>query len=149
MKHLLPSALILTVVGGSFASIGIWLIGGGPEENTFKMIWVGFSTLIVVAGISLVIKYLRSLNQEIRVEADETDVAIRTTKRGRIYHERSFPRSSVTGVRAAAGKDYYQSMKQVALIVGEKSEKIPEWVDAEEADEFVKKVNVALGFSNG
>ena len=163
----LPFALTCMVMGSVFVWIGCRFLN--PESpdtirgneplpfwllenlfmvitHLFRAIWIAIWTAAVCAGIWMVTKYFSSRHEEIHLEANAVEVAIRRMKHGRVHEERSFPRTEVTGVRSTvSGATGSLVKKRVMLIVGEKSEKIAGWVDAPVADEFVRQVNEALG----
>jgi len=105
---------------------------------------VGF----VFTGIGLLI--VRSSwpgrQREVRLEGDETQVALRTYQHGRVIKEQSFSRSSVSGVRATnTGHVNGKPMKRINLIVDGKAKRVTWWTEGDTADVWAGDVNRALG----
>lgn len=164
-SSLLPHAIMLLLMGVGFIFVGIYLIEpttGIPAKSSptfvkafdfifnfmsqgFRVIWTLMSATMAAAGLALLVWLKRTCNQETRVEGTDSEVAIRTTRRGLVLKERVFPRASVANIRcSASGSSNGKPMKRVELIVASKSEVISRWVDGEKADAFVEEVRRAL-----
>jgi hypothetical protein len=82
----------------------------------------------------------------VRLEGDETQVALRTYQHGRVIKEQSFSRSSVSGVRATnTGHVNGKPMKRINLIVDGKAKRVTWWTEGDTADVWAGDVNRALG----
>lgn len=153
------------LMGAGFLAVGIYLIDpgtfeSGPKEPVFirvfdavfgglmwlfRIVWTVIALAITSGGLWLLATAFRSKREDIRLEGNEIEVAIRTMKHGLVHKERSFPREKVTYVRAT----FFMSgggavAKRVELIVDGKAERIAACVDAEVADAFVNDVRSAL-----
>lgn len=164
-SHLWPLAILLTLIGVAFVCIGIFVIDwetGKTAEKApsaikvfdfvfslmtggFRVIWTLMSGLMAVGGIGLGTWLVRTRGQETRVEGSDSEIAIRTTRHGRVLKERVFPRAQVSDIRTSvSGSSNNRTMKRVELIVGDKAEKIAGWIDGEQADALVEEVRRAL-----
>ena len=103
---------------------------------------------LVFGGISLLIIFSTwsSRNKEVRLEGDEIQVALRTYRHGRVIKEQSFPRLSVSDIRATHSGDVNgKPVKRIDLIVDGKAHKITYWTENDIADTWVADVKRALG----
>ena len=108
--------------------------------------WLLMTTLFTGLGIYVLVTNLRGRGQDRRIEGNSAEISVRTYKRGLILKDQSFPRSSVTDIRASvSGSSGSNTMKRVELIVGNNSEKLCSWVDGGEADALVAEVRKVLG----
>ena len=158
--------LVLSAVGVVFLCIGIFFIEGesmpGKADgegaghifslvfslmgNGFRVIWMLLASFFTLLGIAISVALARDAGKEKRIEGNAGEVSIRSYKRGMIVEQRFFPRSQVTDIRTfKSGSSGSTVMKQVELIVGEKVEKIANWIDGEKADALAGKVRDALG----
>lgn len=165
-KHLWPFAVMMTLMGVGFFFVGIYLIDSGEAgpsgtspgflhgidilfwglSNSFRVIWMLMSGIMAMGGMALTVWLIRTRDRETRVEGTESEVSIRIYQRGLILNDRSFPRDSVTDIRASvSGSSNGQPMKRIELLVGNRAEKIASWVDGEKADALVAEVRGALG----
>ena len=96
--------------------------------------------------MGLVAHYLSHRNKQRRIEGDAGQISIRTYRGNRILKDESFQRKDVTDIRAfVSGSSGSQPLKRVELIVGERSIKLADWMNGEEADALVESVRVSLG----
>jgi hypothetical protein len=85
-------------------------------------------------------------NREVKLEGDETQIALRHYRHGRVIKERSFSRASVAGLKVtAAGHMNGRPMKRLDLIVNAKAERVTRWTQGDIADAWADEVNRALG----
>jgi uncharacterized membrane protein len=114
--------------------------------NQFPVMMLLSSGVITLIGWYMLIRLIGARGQETRIEGSDSEIAIRRHSRGRIIHERAFPRSSVTNIRSFfTGNTDTTVMKRVELIVGEKAEPVTRWADGNQADAMVAEVRRALG----
>ena len=163
-KHAWIGGLFFTLIGIGFMCIGIFVIDGDPLpekregasyvfdlvfflfSNGFKGMWILFTSIFVIIGFAVFVGSIRGLGKDRRIEGNSVEISIRTYKRGLVLKNKSFPRNSVTDVRASSsGSSNGKPMKRVELIVGDKSEKLASWMDGDAADELVAEVRAALG----
>jgi len=156
----------LRVMGAIFLLVGVGLIAfivsrnfdlPKPEREgagwfvIFDMISSLFDLIPIMmglffAGMGGAMLLSSRPGREMRLEADETQVALRTYQAGRVIKEQSFPRGSVTGVRATRmGDANGKPMKRIDLIVDGRATRITRWTDGEVADVWVRDVCLALG----
>ncbi len=168
-KHLWPFAVMMTLMGVGFFFVGIYLIDGGEARpsgsspgflhgidvlfwglsNSFRTLWIFMSGIMATGGLALMIWMIRTRDRETRVEGTESEISIRSYQRGLILQDRSFPRDSVSDIRASvSGSSNGQPMKRIELIAGNRAEKIASWVDGEKADVMVAEVRGALGIAS-
>jgi hypothetical protein len=161
----LAAGILLTAMGVGFILVGVFVIGaapggpggGGPGfvktvesffrfvDGGFRLIWTLISTGMAGIGVSVLIGYIRSRGQEICLQGNDVEVALRTTRSGRVVTERVFPRDSVTGIRASSsGTRNDKTMKRIELLAGGKAQQLVRWLDGEHADAFVAEVRRAL-----
>lgn len=160
----LIGSLFFAIIGSGFVCIGIFVIEGEPIPNDqqgaggvmmwfhsllangFRTIWTLFSSLFAVLGVGMTISTLRSMKKDRRIEGNEAEISIRTYRHGLILEDRSFPRNQVHDIRGTiSGSSNNNAMKRVELIVGDKTEKIANWMDAGLADQLIAEVRAALG----
>lgn len=99
-------------------------------------------------GVAMVSSTWPGREREVRLEGDETQVALRTYQHGRVIKEQSFPRASVSGVRANRTGDVNgKPMKRIDLIVDGKAKRITWWTAGDVADVWAGDVCRALGIS--
>lgn len=167
-KHVWPLAVVLVAMGIAFIFIGIRFIDPhfmarsaeapvvvdlfdkvfGFLTHGFRSIWIIMSGAMAVAGISLIAWLVKTGGQETRIEGSDSEIALRTYKHDRIIKDRSFPRASVTDIRASvSGSSNNRVMKRLELITGDRAEKLASWIDGARADEIVGEVRRALGLS--
>lgn len=155
--------MVLMAVG--FVCIGIFVLGPDSPipnddrdkgfgfdtvfdflDNGFRVIWTLFSSVFVIIGLVMLFKTLARLNKDVRIEGNEAQISLRTYKNHLVVSDRSFPRGEVTDVRSSnAGSLNNVPMKRIELIVGNKVEKISDWISEDEADRFVMELREALG----
>ena len=164
-SHLWPLAILMTLIGSGFIGVGIFFIDSdtgmtktsAPHfvkafdfvfslvTHNFRLIWTLMNAVLAATGLSLLVWLNRTKNQETRIEATDSEIAIRTTRHGLVLKERLFPRSAVTDIRSSvSGSSNGKPMKRVELIVGNKAEPIARWIDGEKADALVEEVRHAL-----
>lgn len=161
-KHLWPLAVMLVAMGIAFIVIGVLFMDDrssspstdapifgmvfGFLTNGFQSIWILMSGVMAVAGASLIVWLMKTGGQETRIEGSDSEIALRTYSHDRILKDRSFPRASVTDIRASvSGSSNNKVMKRLELIVGNRAEKLASWIDGARADEIVREVRRALG----
>jgi hypothetical protein len=84
--------------------------------------------------------------REVRLEGDETQVALRTYQHGRVIKEQSFPRASVREIRATRSGDVNgKPMKRIDLIVDGRAKRVTRWTAGDIADVWTADVCRALG----
>jgi hypothetical protein len=122
-------AVVFNCVFGlfSFIPIIVGLVFGGVGVSIVKSTWPG-------------------REREVRLEGDETQVALRTYQHGRVIKEQSFPRASVREVRATRSGDVNgKPVKRIDLIVDGKAKRVTRWTAGDIADFWVGDVCRALG----
>jgi hypothetical protein len=165
-KQFLPVALMLFVIGVVFIVVGLRLIdpprsSSGSDTSAafdffemifglmtfgFRGMWLLMSSIVALAGASMIVWLVKSRGQEMRIEGSDSEISLRTYSRGLVLKDRSFPRASVSDIRASlSGSSNGKSMKRLELIVGDKAEKMVNWIDGTIADEIVVQVRRALG----
>lgn len=164
-KFFISFAAIMAVTGvvGIFVvSHGVIGAGGSSSEilsgfsmlfhrinKVFQVVCLLMTVLITVAGWGSLIWLIRTRDRETRIEGSESEISIRTYQRELILKDRSFPRDSVSDIRASvSGSSNGQPMKRIELIVGNHAEKIASWVDGEKADALVAEVRGVIGVSS-
>ena len=157
-------SLIFAVIGIAFVYLGIFVIEGDsiPKEqqgkhgafewffflmaNGFRTVWTLFSSVFAVIGIGMTYSTIRTMGKDRRIEGNEEEVSIRTYRKGLTLENLSFPRNSVHDIRAThSGSSNGKAMKRVELVVGNKTEKIANWMDGDMADQLIEKVRTELG----
>ena len=157
------------IMGVIFLCIGLGAIAMGvlhgpdsPRPDKDGVGWITvvvdslfsfFSLIPIIVGLvfgGIGVMMVRSTwpgrGREMRLEGDETQVALRTYQHGRIIKEQSFPRSSVSGIRAThTGHVNGKPMKRIDLIVDGKAERITMWTEGDVADVWAADVTRALG----
>jgi hypothetical protein len=114
--------------------------------NGFRTVWTLFSSVFAVIGIGMTYSTIRTMGKDRRIEGNEEEVSIRTYRKGLTLENRSFPRNSVHDIRAThSGSSNGKAMKRVELVVGNKTEKIANWMDGDMADQLIEKVRTELG----
>ena len=105
-----------------------------------------FAIGFVCIGIGMTVSTVRAMNRDLRIEGNDAEISIRSYRRGLIVKNRSFPRRKVTDIRTSnSGHINGQVRKRVELIVGDKAEKIVNWIDGEQADVIAEELRSALG----
>jgi uncharacterized membrane protein len=155
-------SLIFAIIGIGFACIGIFAIEGEPFPkdqsggvmtlfhfllaNGFLTIWTLISSIFAVAGVWMAFSTLKGVGKDRRIEGSESQIFLRTYQNGLVSDEKSFPRQQVHDIRGTeSGKSNGTKMKRVELIVGDKTEKIANWMDGDLADKLIREVKEALG----
>ncbi|MES2982665.1 MAG: hypothetical protein V4727_10155 [Verrucomicrobiota bacterium] len=160
----LMGSLVFAMIGIGFVCIGIFAMEGEslPKDqqkaggaflwfhyllaNGFRTIWILFCSMFAVIGVGMTFSTLRSMKKDQRIEGNEAQISIRTYRNGLILEDRSFPRNQVHDIRGtASGSSNNKQMKRVELIVGNKTEKIANWMDGDMADQLIAEVREALG----
>jgi hypothetical protein len=114
--------------------------------NLFSLIPIIVGLVFGGIGVAMVYSTWPGREREVRLEGDETQVALRTYQHGRVIKEQSFPRSSVSGVRATRTGDVNgKPMKRIDLIVNGKAHRITRWTAGDAADGWADDVCRALG----
>lgn len=161
-KHVWPLAVIFLAMGTAFIFIGIRFIDPPSAEapleidafdkvfgfltHGFRSVWIIMSGFMAVAGASWIVWLIKTRGQETRIEGSDSEITLRTYRHDRILKDRSFPRASVTDIRASvSGSSNNRVMKRLELIVGDKAENLASWIDGTRADEIVGEVRRALG----
>lgn len=112
----------------------------------FVTIWILFNSMFGLIGLGMVITEIRSRGIEKRLEGTEAEISFRSYRHGRVIRDRTFPRQTVTGIRASAsGSSNGKTMKRVELIAGDTAEKLAWWIDGDLAEQFVTEARAALG----
>ncbi|MBK1814594.1 hypothetical protein JIN84_03145 [Luteolibacter yonseiensis] len=160
--QLLPMGITLLSMGPVFAFVwgalsdGFHPVPRNPEhwfDQIFNLSTGGFQTALILAcgvfsliGLAMIVIEFRSRGIEKRLEGTELEISFRSYRHGRVVKDRTFPRASVTGIRASvSGSSNAKVMKRVDLIAGDTVEKIAWWMDGGLADQFVAEVRSALG----
>ena len=105
-----------------------------------------FAIGFVCIGIGMTVSTVRAMNRDLRIEGNDAEISIRSYRRGLIVKNRSFPRRKVTDIRTSnSGHINGKVRKRVELIVGDKAEKIVNWIDGEQADVIAEELRSALG----
>jgi len=163
------TGLVFTLFGGGFVGIGIFVLPSGrfgaghplhksstdwfdmisgTFDSGFKVIWTLFSSIFLIAGIGLLVSWVRNLGVETKIEGDGFRIAIRKYKGGGVVSEKAFPRESLKAVRAYnSGTNNGKTMKAVELLFEGHAEKIARWMDGEKADALVEKIRRGAGMS--
>ena len=164
-KHLWPLAIMLMVIGGSFIFVGLKFLNDHSPRGTsdepavisaistlfnvldhgFQGIWVAMATLMAIGGLSLCIYLLRQRHDVKKLEGNDSEIALRTYRLGRVWKEKTFPRQRVADIRAStSGSSNGKTMKRLELIVGNNVEPLARWIDGEAADALVAEVRAGL-----
>ena len=155
-------SLVFAIIGVSFVCVGIFLIDGEPMPddrsggaitwihsllaNGFRTVWTLISSVFAVIGLGMTFSTLREMNKDRRVVGSESEISIRTYRKGLVSDQKSFPREQVHDIRGTeSGKSNGSSMKRVELIIGNQTEKIASWIDGDLADQLIREVREALG----
>jgi hypothetical protein len=157
------------IIGVVFVLIGLGSIVMGvsngpdfPKTGNEEMNWIAvvfesifslFSLIPIIVGlvfggvgVAMLSSTWPGREREVRLEGDETQVALRTYQHGRVIKEQSFPRSSVSEARASStGQVNGKPMKRIDLIVDGKAQRITRWTEGDVADVWVADVCRALG----
>ena len=157
------------IMGVVFVLIGLGAIAMGvsngpdfPKPGKDEVNWIAvifesifslFSLIPIIVGlvfggigVAMVSSTWPGRQREVRLEGDETQVALRTYQHGRVIKELSFSRSSVSEARASStGYGNGKPMKRIDLIVDGKGKRITRWTEGEVADAWVTDVCRALG----
>ena len=114
--------------------------------SLFSLIPIVVGLVFGGIGVAMVYSTWPGREREVRFEGDETQVALRTYQHGRVIKEQSFPRSSVSEVRATRTGDVNgKPMKRIDLIVDGKAKRITMWTEGDAADVWAGDVCRALG----
>ncbi len=164
-KSAMIVSLVLAAMGIAFFCIGLFVMEGNelPRdqsegagywfvmvfalfENGFRAIWLLISGFFALTGIGIFVATVRKVGLDQRIEGSRAAIAIRTYKRGFMTDEKSFPRDQVADIRASeSGHDNGTPMKRIELIVGDRAERIADWLDGEKAEAIISEVREALG----
>ena len=156
--------LVLMLVGLGAITIGFTNGPDLPSHGKDGIDWIAvvfngifslFSLIPIIVGLvfgAIGVSILKSTwpgrEREVRLEGDETQVALRTYQHGRVIKELSFPRNSVREVRATRSGDVNgKPMKRIDLIVDGKAKRVTQWTAGDVADTWVGDVCRALGKS--
>jgi uncharacterized membrane protein len=154
--------VIFILIGLGAIAVGVFNGSDIPDQgNTaadqiaaaFDSLFSGFNLIPKIVGLvftgiglTMVFSTLSGSNKEVRLEGDEAQVALRTYQHGRVIKEQSFPRSSVSGVRATrSGVMNGKPVKRIDLIVDGKAQQITGWTENDTADAWASDVCRALG----
>ena len=149
-KHLWPLAIMLIVIGGTFIVVGVKLMndptsGGRSNGPSFEAVWVSFAAGMVIGGTYLSIRLLRDRHLVKKLEGNDTEIAIRSYRNGRVWNEKIFSRQTVADIRAfVSGNSNGRTMKRLEIIVSDKAEPLARWIDGEAADALVREVRAVL-----
>jgi uncharacterized membrane protein len=114
--------------------------------SLFKLVPVIVGLVLGGTGVMIVSGTWSGRDKEVRLEGNETQVALRTYQHGRVIKEQAFPRSSVSGARAThTGHVNGRPMKRIDLMVDGKAQRIAGWTEGDVADVWVNDVCRALG----
>lgn len=114
--------------------------------SLFSLIPIIVGLVFGGVGVMMISSTWSGRGKEVRLEGDEIQVALRTYQHGRVIKEQSFPRSSVSEVRATrSGHMNNKPMKRIDLIVDGKAKRITQWTESDVADVWVADVCRALG----
>ncbi|MFK7851025.1 MAG: hypothetical protein AB8D78_08615 [Akkermansiaceae bacterium] len=165
-KAVIIGPLLFVAMGVVFVCLGIFVIEGKPLPDSeqsqgaeyvfdlfftlftdgFRTVWILFSSVFAIIGISMSVWVIRRRNKDLRIEGNEAQISIRNYRRGLVLEDRSFARHEVSDIRASnSGHNNGKPMKRVELIVGGRAEKIASWMDGADADAIVEEVRSALG----
>jgi hypothetical protein len=160
-KHLWPVAIMLMVIGGAFIVLGLKFLNtpspgannDGPSlfgaistlfdllSQGFRGIWVFSAAAMAIGGCYLFIRLLRDRHLVKKLEGNDSEIALRSYRDGRVWKEKIFSRQEVADIRAStSGNMSGKTMKRVELIVGEKVEPLARWIEGEAADALVAEV---------
>jgi len=154
--------LFFMLIGLGAITMGVFHGPDFPPSGKDGVDWVAvlfdalfslFSLIPIIVGLvfgGIGVLMVRSTwpgrQREVRLEGDETQVALRTYQHGRVIKDQSFPRSSVSGVRATGtGHVNGKPMKRIDLIVDGKARRITMWTEGDAADVWAGDVSRALG----
>ncbi len=150
--------LVFSAVAIVFLCIGISVLEGDPlfgsekgfiaalSSNGFRCAWLLLNSVFTGLGIFVFVTNISGAGKDRRIEGNSAEISIRTYKRGLVVDDKSFPRRSITDIRAiSSGGSHGNTWKRIELIVGDKSEKLGSWVDGDTADEVVRELRAALG----
>jgi hypothetical protein len=113
---------------------------------------IGFQFLFALAGAALVIwcftflfDLARTRGTVKKLEGNSDKIAIRTYRHNLIWKEQTFPRNTVTDIRAPdSGGSGGTIMKRLELTAGDHVIKLTDWTDSAAADAVVAAVRPAL-----
>jgi len=154
--------VFFVLIGLGAISMGVFKGPGFPTPGkddvdgfavVFNALFSLFSLIPIIVGLvfsGIGVLMVRNTwpgrQREVRLEGDETQVALRTYQHGRVLKEQSFPRSSVSRVRATStGHVNGKPMKRIDLIVDGKAKRITMWTEGDAADVWARDVCGALG----
>lgn len=154
--------VVFVLLGLGAIAVGVFHGRDFPKPGKDGMDWIAvvfeslfslFSLIPILVGlvfggigVAMVSSTWAGRGRDVRLEGDETQVALRTYQHGRVIKEQSFPRSSVSGARATrTGAVNGKPMKRIDLIVDGKAQRITRWTDGAVADAWVNDVCRALG----
>lgn len=156
------SSFIFALIGIGFVCLGIFVVEGEPFpkdqsggvmtwihflfSNGFRTVWTLISSIFAVAGIWMTFSTLKGMGKDRRIEGSESQIFLRTYQNGLVTQEKSFSREQVHDIRGTeSGRSNGTAMKRVELIIGDKTEKIANWMDGDLADKLIREVREALG----
>lgn len=114
--------------------------------NLFRLVPILVGLVFAGIGGAFLHNTWNRSGREIRLEGDETQVALRTYRLGRIIREEPFARPTVSrAVASHSGSVNGKSMKRIDLMVDGRAHKLAGWVTGDQADAWVENVNRALG----
>ncbi len=139
------AGVVFTIISGLFVAVAFTFM---RDESWigFRGIWTLLSTVFLGVGLGMLVQFLMKRGKEQRIEGTDSEISIRTYRRGLILKDQSFPRRDVSDIRASSsGNSGGTPMKRVDLIVGDRAVKLAGWIDGDEADDLVRNVRDALG----
>lgn len=149
--------LLFSAIAIGFMCIGVFVMDGDPLfgsekgflsalfSDDFRCAWLLLNSVFAGLGIFVFVTNILGARKDMRIEGNSLDISIRTYKRGLVVEDKSYPRSSITDIRAiSTGGSGGSAWKRIHLIVGDKSEKLGTWVDGETADDVVREVRKLL-----
>jgi hypothetical protein len=164
-KGFMLPAILFSAIGITFVTVGIFFMHSRPPQAeidptaasamahgfrgvsvAFQIMWTAISSLFALGGLTRLVWLWRTRGQELRLEGNDSEVAVRTFAHGLVIKERSYPRTSVTGFRTSVnGSSSGRTKKRIEMFIGNKSETLAHWVDEEKADAFATEARGALG----
>lgn len=163
-KHQWITGVVFLMIGAGTICFGLFNQapdfpdkGGGDAVDWFGFVFdllfsvgrlIPIMAGLVFSAVGIMFTYMSwpGRTREVRLEGHETQVALRTYQHGRVIKEKSYPRATVSGVRAThAGNMNGRTMKRIDLIVEGRAQRITRWTDGEAADVWAADVCRALG----
>lgn len=162
----LHGAVLAIVVGLAFIAIGIFLLGDmnhhqvseGPGlfrfidiifnfmSHAFRFIWLAISSIVTLSAVFIILRTVRDLRTDSRLEGDRTEISIRSFRNGRIVQQQSVPRDAVTAIRHfPAATNQPQGGHRIELLTRDRAIPISTGASTKAAREFMRNASQALG----